>query len=800
MKIILLALRSLTRFRLYSAINILGLALCLACIITLFRYIYQETTVDHFNQYLDRLYFTTLQYQNSPMIRFSGSFNISNEPDYKEPLEDIAIEQSTTFIPMNKQAIFYQDRKITADLFAVDTCFLQMLDFPVLTGNKNTMLLKPESAAITQEMAQKLFGKENPIGKTITLTFGNPVTIEGIIGAPTGKSILHFDILISRSMQKKWSKMPQSIALLYPGSDIKQVNKRLDFYMHMKASNQYQRYQLFPMNKIYFDHAIHDFDLFKKGNKTNVQILWIVTLLILTIGFINFTNIYTVLIQKRAREFGMKKVFGAKRLHLFRQIYIENLFIVTCAFFIGWVFIELTQSFLEKQWGISQSNDWRINLLLVFVLLILMPALTASYPFFKYGYSTPIHSLQSVNRNGKSIASRNILLVIQYGISISLIIVSLFFIKQLTFMMNYDNGYRMDNIIKAPFLSSNYALDDTYEQAKAKREKQNQLKHIIETKMNESTLFTYWTYGRSPYEYGTPNIQFEFQGKKEMMAYTCINQKYMDLYGFQVVEGRGWNDSIDHFGTYDLLINETAKKLFGIKDFTTAKLQPENRLWWSSNMPDMDKNPAYNIVGVVKDFQTGHLSQATLPLLFAYDIGYSYEPLTAHIVQGKQQEAIRFLQKLHEETVGGEFIYSFVEDEIEAIYQEDKKVTNIYTTFAFIAILISSSGLFGLSLFDIQQRYREIAIRKVNGATTNIIMQMLLRKYYKLLAIAFIIATPVAWLGIHQYLENFAHKASISWWLFAIALLVTGSISLLTLIWQTRKAARMNPAIAIKNE
>lgn len=800
MKIIQLALRSLTRFRLYSVINIIGLALSLACVITLSRYIYQETTVDHFHKHLDRLYFTTIQYQNTPMIRFSGSTNMNNEPDYKEPLDDIAVEQSTTFIPMHKQEVYYKNRKITADLLAVDTCFLQLLDFPVITGNKKTLLLKPESAAITQEMAQKLFGKENPIGKTITLTFGNPVTIEGIIGLPTDKSTLHFDILISKSMQRKWSKMPQSIALLYPGSDFKQANKRLGFYMYMKAWNQYQRYQFFPMNKIYFDHTIHDFDLFNKGNKTNVQILWIVTLLILTIGFINFTNIYTVLIQKRAREFGMKKVFGAKLLHLFGQIYIENLYIVTCAFFIGWVFIELTQSSLEKQWGISQSNDWRINLLLVFVLLILMPALTASYPFFKYGYSTPVRSLQSVNRKGKSIASRSILLVIQYGISISLIIISLFFIKQLTFMLNYDNGYRTDNIIKVPFLSNNYALDDTYEQANAKREKQKQLEYIIATKMNESTLFTEWTYGRSPYEYGAPNIQFEFQGKKELVIYNCINQKYMDLYGFQVIEGRGWNDSIDHFGTYNLLINEAAKKLFGITDFTTAKLQPENRLWWSSNMPDMDKNPAYNIVGVLKDFQTGHLSQATLPLVFAYDIGYRYEHLTAHIVQGKHQEAIRFLQKLHEETVGGEFIYSFVEDEIEAIYQEDKKVTNIYTTFAFIAILISSLGLFGLSLFDIQQRYREIAIRKVNGATTNIIMQMLLRKYYRLLAIAFIIATPIAWLGIHKYLENFAHKASISWWLFAIALLVTGSISLLTLIWQIRRAARMNPAIAIKSE
>ncbi len=367
-------------------------------------------------------------------------------------------------------------------------------------------------------------------------------------------------------------------------------------------------------------------------------------------------------------------------------------------------------------------------------------------------------------------------------------------------MLNYDNGYRTKDIIKVQFLRNDYALDDTNEQAKAKRKKQRQLDNIITTKMNESPLFTDWAYGKSPYEYREPHTQFKFQEKKQMVVYNNIDERYMKIYDLQMVEGRSWNDSIDHFGTYDLIINETAKKIFGITDIATAKLQPESRLWWSSDMPDMDKNPAYNIVGIVKDFQIGHLSQATLPLVFAYDIGYRYERLTAHIVPGKRQEAIRFLQKLHEETVGGEFIYSFVEDEIKAIYKEDQKLTNIYTVFALIAILISSLGLFGLSLFDVQQRYREIAIRKVNGATTSIIMQMLLRKYYKLLAIAFIVATPVTWLAIHKYLESFAHKASISWWLFAAALLLTGTISLLTLVWQIRKAARTNPAEAIKSE
>ena len=155
---------------------------------------------------------------------------------------------------------------------------------------------------------------------------------------------------------------------------------------------------------------------------------------------------------------------------------------------------------------------------------------------------------------------------------------------------------------------------------------------------------------------------------------------------------------------------------------------------------------------------------------------------------------------MHDELIGGNFEYSFIEDKHRELYLEDLHLTQIYSIFAIIAILISSLGLFSLSLFDVQQRFREIAIRKVNGATTAIVMRMLLQKYYKLLGIAFLIATPISWLAINRYLEDFAHKASVSWWIFAVALLITAGISLATLIWQIRKAARTNPAEAIKSE
>jgi len=214
----------------------------------------------------------------------------------------------------------------------------------------------------------------------------------------------------------------------------------------------------------------------------------------------------------------------------------------------------------------------------------------------------------------------------------------------------------------------------------------------------------------------------------------------------------------------------------------------------------MSQNPPYRILGVFKDFNPIHLSNKNYPIILTPSASWYGEPLLASIAPGKRQEAIQFLKSMHDELIGGNFEYSFIEDKHRELYLEDLHLTQIYSIFAVIAILISSLGLFSLSLFDVQQRFREIAIRKVNGATTAIVMRMLLQKYYKLLGIAFLIATPISWLAINRYLEDFAHKASVSWWIFAVALLITAGISLATLIWQIRKAARTNPVEAIKSE
>jgi len=392
----------------------------------------------------------------------------------------------------------------------------------------------------------------------------------------------------------------------------------------------------------------------------------------------------------------------------------------------------------------------------------------------------------------------------QYVITIGMIVVSLFFITQLQFMLKADPGYVTKDIDKVQFIKfQSRTIQMSREDSQMIRERENRIADEIVHKMNASPLFTHWTYGESPNKFSQRGTLFKLpEGEFKEVGLTSVSESWLRLFDIKLKDGRLWDDETDDFYGYYLIVTESVLKLYGITDFSSALLQPESRLWWSMLRPqeEMRTNPPYQIVGVVKDFDYLHLSQKTNPTVLVYSKGNPYNSLMASIVPGRTQDAIEFLRNLHEETVGGEFSYSFVDDEIREMYKEDRKLASIYSIFTFIAIFISALGLFGISLFDIQYRRKEIAIRKVNGATIYDILKLLLKKYVVSVVVSFVIAAPVALFAVNRYLEDFANRASVSWWLFAVAVAFTAGISLLTLFFQTLKAANQNPAEVIKAE
>lgn len=327
MKTIRLAWKALARFRTYTFINILGLALSLACVLIILRYIHQEVTVNHFCKDLENTYLLYIEYEDGRRT-ISSNEDRNNDPNFIDPLNDPSVLKSTRWINFPEDRITVGKQIYNVKTVVTDSVFLQILPYPSVSGISS--LKSPNDAIITRRLAERLFGKENPIGKTMTYSTGDIVTVTGVIGEPTTKSFLDFDLIISERLQHSWSRLSNSLVQLIPGTDFKKLNVKNEKFMklrcHMDAPT---RLQFFPLKDFYFDKTVRVYNNnIRKGNYNNILVLAVVTIALLIIGLFNFINIYTVMMLKRAREFGVKKVYGAGAKDVFAQIFTEN-FILT---------------------------------------------------------------------------------------------------------------------------------------------------------------------------------------------------------------------------------------------------------------------------------------------------------------------------------------------------------------------------------------------------------------------------------------------------------------------------------------
>ena len=810
MRSILLSLRTLMRFRAYTLINIASLALSLTCALTILRYVHQEVTVDHHFTDWENTYIIIEKYANKKPVVYSDE-NCNNVPDHPNLLADPAVIKYSRFHPLGNTSVELDNQLFIFSAITTDSVFFQLAHYPLLEGSNK--LATPESVILTKETARKLFPDGDAIGKTLR-AMERTLTITGIIDKAEYKSSLQFDIVFSNNLKRSWSVMSKDLVLLTPNADIDAINSKYDTpFKTYSSTDRAIQIQFYPLKKFYFDTHIEFYpdEMILRGNKDNVYILCIAAGLLLLIGVFNFINVYTVIMLRRTREFGIRKIYGAGRSNIFTCIYAENMIMVIIALLLSWLFLEITGKLMQLHLGIPELSNIHFDFGISLAIGLLLPLITTLYPFLRYTRATPITSLQSVYMKGSgSSVSRTSFLFIQYIITFGLVTVSLFFSKQLHFMLQQDLGFRSENIIRCQMRTQARSYDITDEESwKNNKRKIESARENITRCMNESPLFTHWTGAEdTPHQMRQKSFSIKFTNGTNEAHIHCnyASARYFPLFNLQLKEGRFFNDSIEHSRGYFAIANETACQMLGVTDIETDLIQPEFRLWWSSEIDnweeEMKKNPPYRIVGVIKDFKTGHLAMPTPPIVYLYTspgIDKEYK-FFASFPSGHRKKVLDFLLQLQGESGEGDLQYSFIEDEIAAQYAEDRRTVNIYTTFSIIAILISCFGLLGLSLFDIQQRFREIALRKVNGATLRDILILFMKKYIYILAGAFVVATPLSYWVIAKYLEGFAHKAPISADLFLIAAGITTLISIGTLYWQIRKAAQINPIEAIKKE
>ena len=787
MKNFRLAFRALLHFKGAVMINIVGLALGFACVIIIARYVYGEFSVDRFNGNIDRIYVTQAHFPEDNDVRLAGmSLSRRNGSPYiLEFRQDPAIERISEFIYNKRDDISAEGKTVDAKTLATDSNFLRILDFPLLAGTPD--LKQKNDAILTRTMAQKLFGEEDVLGKTFEYS-GRTLTITGILGEPTWKSTLDFDVILPITLMKSWTNVPQSLVLLQKKQDYQEFNQRYDLTIHPDRFDSEFYFQLFPLKKVYFEQDIPDSGDFRHGEKRFPLLMILIGVLILVIGVVNFVNIYSAIILRRGREIGLKKVFGANGSDLFGQLFCENGLMIALALILGLALTELFHPLVKNGLGFGQSPIGSFVLLFALALLLVVPLITTVIPYLQYTHSAPVNALREIGTFRKKDIMRRIFLVFQYVLSLVLIVVSVFFLKQLGEMNRTDMGYPTGNIIRTSFFKHFSNLDGDWME---RQESEMQKIGTVDQRIAASPLFLRYARARAPYEMSELMELETRDGNKRQINLFSVHESWFDVFGLELVTGRAFNREEDE-DSWNVLVSESFLKAYGITDLTEpVELGPSGS----------EEVIPFRIVGVVRDFYTGRLSKTQYPIMIRYRGSiYKYGDYFLSVAPGRQQEAIAFLKDLHAEQGSGEFAYVFLSDEVQDLYREDRRITTLYSIFTGIAILISTLGLFSMSLYDIRQRRKEIAIRKVNGATTEGIIRLLLRRYMILLGLAFLIAVPVAMLAIQRYLQGFAYKAAVSWWIFALALLVTAGISLLTLIWQTAKAANANPADVIRSE
>ena len=789
MKTLKYSWRFLMRSKSYTIINLLGLACSLACSIILMRYIHRELTVD--THCIDR------EHVYAICTNTEGNRGLSGLKQYNYDtisIDNRFVEAMTTYIPLEKDYVISGTNRIPARCLVTDSVFFQLFHYPIVQGKLS--LTTPQSALLTEKYARKIFGNEKPIGKILRYSNGKDITIEGIVGEPECKTTINFDIILSSKLSQHWERMNTELYRFLPGTDINAINKTGSVPRYINDPEYDTRthtFSLISVKDIYWDGSLTDREpaMFLSGNRSHLIILSGVCLLLLLTGILNFINLYLVALLRRGKEYGLKKVFGVCGRTLFANIWIENTLLVLSALLVSWLIIQImsapTEYLFDTHFSYTAFDGW-----LSASILLLLPVITSIYPYIKYNYTSPILSIRSIGAQSHSKHFRMFFLGAQYIITFLLVVLSLYFNRQLGMLLSTKPGFRTKNIMNVNLVYESKDFSSyTYESMQQRRQRVMQL----DNELNACPFIE--LYEPSYENILTPTFGTNYlnnKGEKVFLNIHYATPAFFKLYDIKVIEGEIPDINKEDRRTV-FVVNKAALKALGYTSINGVGVIEENQKKANANAS------LQPIVAVVEDYFEGHLTSGIKPTIYPVGARFSGDLYQIAYTPGKKKEVIDFLRNLEYKLYGSEdFEYTFLEDDIKAMYTQDRQTATIYSIFASIAIIISSLGLLGISLFDIRQRYREIAIRKVNGASAKDLYRLLFRKYITVLIIAFVIAIPLACYLINTYTQDFAVRAPVSIDIFIISLLLVIIISLGTLAYQIQKAAHINPTQIMKTE
>lgn len=781
-----LAWRNIISNKTFSLINILGLALGLSCSVIIVLWLNSERKMDKFHANDKRLYrVMENQFYDGNISTFPSTPGILAENIVKDIPE---IELASQFL-WEEEPLFTVGQNFDKEKGRyVQKDFLKMFSYKLIKGNAASALDRPDGIVINQRLADKYFKGQDPIGKMIRIDNRAEVMVTGILDEIPESSSVKFDFLMSfevwqknNSWAKEWGNNgPRCYVMLAPNAKIDQVNKKIKGYIKSKEKNS--NVELFLQN--YGESYLYSqWDNGKQvgGRIKNVKIFSFVAIVILLIACINFMNLATARSLKRAREIGVRKVVGAGKRQLIGQFLGESVFVAFLAMLVSLLIILLLlpgfNALTDKKLSIDLTNPSFVLMLLG--LTVFTGLVSGSYPALFMSSLKPISVLKGLLKFKPGAAYfRKALVVFQFVLSIVLILGMIIVYRQINYIHNKNLGFAREDILFMPLEGH---LEKSFPTFKNELLKQPGIKAVTSAQS-------------SPLEVGSSTQGVRWPGKDTtkltLFSMNPITYDYIKTMGIELVAGR---DVSPEYGmdTSNYLVNEAAARKMGYKDPVGKELTA-----WG------DKG---TIVGVMKDFHHNSLHVPIEPLILKMFKMTGETPFWGHVIirseKGKTKEAIASMEKVFKQfNPGFPFKYYFTDEEIAKNYKSEFTVSKLSRYFAFLAIFISCLGLFGLVTFTAEQRTKEIGIRKVLGASVTGIFSMLSKDFLKLVLIAALIAFPLAWWAMHSWLNDFAYRIDIGWWVFVVAGLSAVLIALLTISFQAIKAAIANPVKSLRTE
>ena len=780
------AWRNLLQNKTFSLINIFGLALGMTCSLVIMLWLNDEMKKDKFHQNGKRLYrVMENQFYSGNVSTFDATPGILAENIVK----DIPDIQMASQMLWEEEPLFTVDNTYDKEKGRyVEKDFLRMFSFKLTKGDPVTALARPDAVVISKKLADKYFKGRDPVGKMIRIDNTDNVMVTGVLDEIPKSSSLTFDFLMSFEQWRKkndWAKDwgnngPRCYVMLAPNTSVDKVNAKIKNYI--KTKNKESNVNLFLQN--YGESYLYsDWENGKQngGRIEYVKIFSIVGIIILVIACINFMNLATARSLRRAREIGVRKVVGAGKRQLIGQFIGESLFVSFLAICISLVIVMLLlpsfNTLTEKHLSLDFTDP--SFLLLLLGLVLVTGIISGSYPALFMSSLKPIIVLKGLLKfKPGATYFRKALVVFQFALSIILILGMIVIYRQIDFIHNKNLGFAKEDLLYMPLEGE---LQKTYPTFKEQLLKQPGIKYVSSAQSN-------------PLEVGSSTSGVRWPGKDTtkliLFSSNPITYDYIKTMGIQLVEGRDFSTEYG-LDTMNYLVNEAAAKKIGYKDPVGKELT----MWGDKGM----------IVGLMKDYHHNSLHVPIEPLILRLHKmswgGNYWGNVIVRTEKGKTKQAIASMEKLYKQfNPGFPFKYYFTDDEIANRYKAEYTVSKLSRYFAFLAIFISCLGLFGLVTFTAEQRTKEIGIRKVLGASVTGIVGMLSKDFLTLVVIAAVIAFPVAWLAMHRWLNDFAYRVNIGWWVFVMAGVIALLIALLTISFQSIKAAIANPVKSLRTE